>query len=59
MFRLVTLLGGKYRDKVRMYRHESQENMLDKASCREWAQRVKQHPSGWTAFKFGFGHTKP
>ena len=56
---VVTLLGGKYRDKVRMYCHESPRNMLDKASCREWAQRVKQHPSGWTAFKFGFGHTKP
>src|SRR5215510_6764118 len=56
---VVTLLGGKYRDKVRMYCHESPKNMLDKASCREWAQRVKQHPSGWTAFKFGFEHTKP
>jgi L-alanine-DL-glutamate epimerase-like enolase superfamily enzyme len=56
---VVTLLGGKYRDKVRMYCHESPKNMLDKASCREWAQRVKQHPSGWTAFKFGFGHTSP
>jgi L-alanine-DL-glutamate epimerase-like enolase superfamily enzyme len=56
---VVTLLGGKYRDKVRMYCHESPTNMLDKASCREWAQRVKEHPSGWTAFKFGFPHTSP
>ena len=56
---VATLLGGKYRDKVRMYCHESPKDMLDKGSCREWAQRVKQHPSGWTAYKFGFGHTTP
>src|SRR5262249_17818556 len=33
-----TLLGGKFRDKVRVYDHAAPHNMLDKASCREWAQ---------------------
>src|SRR5882724_9108039 len=32
-----TLLGGRFRDKVRVYDHASPRDMLDKASCREWA----------------------
>src|SRR5262245_27383488 len=35
-----TLLGGKFRDKVRVYDHAAPRNMLDKASCNEWAQKV-------------------
>ena len=31
--------------------------MLDKASCREWAAKVKADKSGFTAHKFGFPHT--
>ena len=54
-----TLLGGKFRDKVRVYDHASPRNMLDKASCREWAQSVKADPRGFTAHKFGFPHTDP
>ncbi len=52
-----TLLGGKFRDRVRVYDHAAPKNMLDKASCREWAARVKAHPSGFTSHKFGFPHT--
>ena len=52
-----TLLGGKFRDKVRVYDHAAPRDMLDKASCREWAQKVKADPSGFTAHKFGFPHT--
>jgi L-alanine-DL-glutamate epimerase-like enolase superfamily enzyme len=52
-----TLLGGKFRDRVRVYDHAAPKNMLDKASCREWAAQVKAHPSGFTAHKFGFPHT--
>jgi L-alanine-DL-glutamate epimerase-like enolase superfamily enzyme len=33
--------------------------MLDMASCREWAAKVKEDPSGFTAHKFGFRHTDP
>ncbi len=54
-----TLLGGKFRDKVRVYDHAAPRNMLDKASCKEWAQKVKSDPSGFTAHKFGFRHTSP
>ncbi len=52
-----TLLGGKFRDKVRVYDHSGPRNPLDKASCKEWAQKINQHPSGFTAHKFGFPHT--
>ena len=36
-----TLLGGKFRDRVRVYDHAAPRNMLDKASCREWAAQVQ------------------
>ena len=52
-----TLLGGKFRDKVRVYDHSGPKNPLDKASCNEWAQKVKAHPSGFTAHKFGIPQT--
>ncbi|HXB68438.1 MAG TPA: mandelate racemase/muconate lactonizing enzyme family protein [Candidatus Acidoferrales bacterium] len=53
-----TLLGGRFRQKVRVYDHSAPRNMLDKASCREWAQKVKADPAGFTAHKFGFPHTR-
>jgi L-alanine-DL-glutamate epimerase-like enolase superfamily enzyme len=56
---VTTLLGGKFRDRVRVYDHEAPRDMLDKASCREWAAKVKADKSGFTAHKFGFPHTKP
>ena len=52
-----TLLGGRFREKVRVYDHAAPRNMLDKASCRDWAQKVKADPAGFTAHKFGFPHT--
>ncbi len=52
-----TLLGGKFRDRVRVYDHAAPKNMLDKASCKEWAAQVKAHPWGFTCHKFGFPHT--
>ncbi|MDQ6665377.1 MAG: mandelate racemase/muconate lactonizing enzyme family protein [Acidobacteriota bacterium] len=54
-----TLLGGRFRQKVRVYDHAAPRNMLDKASCREWALKVKTDPAGFTAHKFGFPHTDP
>lgn len=54
-----TLLGGAFRDRVRVYDHARPKNMLDKASCREWAQSVKANPSGISAHKFGLDHTRP
>lgn len=54
---VTTLLGGRFRDRVRVYDHEAPKNMLDKSSCREWAAKIKEDKSGFTAHKFGFPHT--
>jgi L-alanine-DL-glutamate epimerase-like enolase superfamily enzyme len=56
---VATLLGGRFRDRVRMYHRASPSDMLDKASCREWADMMKAHPAGWTCSKFGFPRSKP
>ena len=45
------LLGGPFRDAIPMYSHGIGLNMLDQASCRDWAQRIKAMPEGFTAFK--------
>lgn len=54
-----TLLGGRFRDKVRVYDHAAPSNMLDKQSCQEWAEKVKANPAGFTCHKFGFPRTVP
>jgi L-alanine-DL-glutamate epimerase-like enolase superfamily enzyme len=54
---VTTLLGGKFRDKVRVYDHSGPANALDKASCKQWAEKLNAHPSGFTAHKFGFPRT--
>lgn len=48
-----TLLGGPFRDAIPMYSHGLNLKMLDKASCRDWAAKVKAAPEGFTAFKNG------
>ena len=53
------LLGGRFREKVRLYDHAAPRNMWDKASCRDWAERVKADKSGFTCHKFGLRHTSP
>ena len=53
------LLGGKFRDKVRVYDHARPRDLLDRSSCEEWAQQVKEDPAGITCHKFGFAHTTP
>jgi L-alanine-DL-glutamate epimerase-like enolase superfamily enzyme len=45
------LLGGQYRDGVRAYWTRSPKDMLDPASCREFAATLKSHPFGITAVK--------
>jgi L-alanine-DL-glutamate epimerase-like enolase superfamily enzyme len=54
-----TLLGGTFRDRVRVYDHAAPRDMLDKASVSEWAAKAKAHPSGFTCHKFGLRHTDP
>ena len=53
------LLGGRFRDRVRMYDHAAPRDMLDKASCREWADQVRSDPAGFTAHKFSFRRASP
>ncbi|HMF75859.1 MAG TPA: mandelate racemase/muconate lactonizing enzyme family protein [Bryobacteraceae bacterium] len=47
-----TLLGGRFREEMLLYSHGSLlKDALDPASCRDWAQTIKQQPEGFTAFK--------
>jgi L-alanine-DL-glutamate epimerase-like enolase superfamily enzyme len=48
---VTTLLGGSYRDRVRVYRDEGPTNMLDRTNCNDWADKMKADPAGWTAFR--------
>ena len=45
------LLGGGFRNEISMYSHGIDVDLLDKASCRAWAQRIRSMPEGFTAFK--------
>jgi len=47
------LLGGKFRDRVRLYDHEHPDDFLDKAVVRDWAAKVKEQPNGIQQHKFG------
>jgi galactonate dehydratase len=49
------LLGGPFRDAIPMYSHGLNIDMLDPVSCRDWAQRIKQQPEGFNAFKMDIG----
>ena len=53
------LLGGKFRDRVRIYDHSGPSNMLDKAVVADWAASLKEHPLGFTMHKFGIGAASP
>jgi L-alanine-DL-glutamate epimerase-like enolase superfamily enzyme len=43
------LLGGKFRDRVRMYRTTGGPNLIDLGACKELAAQIKSQ--GWTAIK--------
>jgi galactonate dehydratase len=45
------LLGGRFRETIPMYSHGEEVDMLDKASCRDWAARIKARPEGFTVYK--------
>lgn len=52
-----TLLGGRFRDRVRVYDHAAPRDMLDRSSVAEWAALVRENPSGFTCHKFSFPRT--
>ena len=47
-----TLLGGKFRNRTRVYDHAGPRNHLDKKACADWAAEVKASPAGFTCHKF-------
>ncbi len=53
------LLGGKFRDKVRLYDHSTPRSFFDKGALRDWAQQVKESPNGINMHKFGPLRNKP
>ncbi|MEZ5364189.1 MAG: mandelate racemase/muconate lactonizing enzyme family protein [Bryobacterales bacterium] len=53
------LLGGKFRDRVRLYDHSTPPDFLDKAVVRDWAAKVKKMPNGIKQHKFGPLRNKP
>jgi L-alanine-DL-glutamate epimerase-like enolase superfamily enzyme len=54
------LLGGPFREGCPMYSHGNAiKNMLDPASCRDWAQFIREQPEGFTAFKIGASQCFP
>jgi len=48
------LNSGPMREAVPIYSHGGPRNMLDLSDCRDWAQKEKASPEGFTAYKFGF-----
>lgn len=53
---VATLLGGHYRERVRVFREEGPSNMLDRSNCNEWADKMKGDAAGWTAYKVPLPH---
>jgi L-alanine-DL-glutamate epimerase-like enolase superfamily enzyme len=56
---LSILMGGRFRDRVRVYDHSGPKNPWDKRACRSWADKVRAHPSGFTAHKINIMRTLP
>ncbi len=46
------LLGGPMRPAATIYSHGGPHNLLDVGECRAWAQKIREAPEGFTAFKF-------
>lgn len=53
------LSGGAFTDKVRAYWTGSPRNYLDPASCREWADYMKNSVQKWTAAKVDHRSRRP
>jgi L-alanine-DL-glutamate epimerase-like enolase superfamily enzyme len=49
------LIGGPMRKAVPIYAHGRIANMTDAMQCRDWAQKTKAGPEGFTLYKFGVG----
>ncbi len=52
-----TLLGGKFRDRVRLYDHHTPKDYNDKIACKDWADEAKERANGITIHKLGVPRT--
>ncbi len=50
------LLGGNFRERIRLYSHCSGGDFLDKAAWEDRAQELKSDPRGFTAYKIDIQH---
>jgi L-alanine-DL-glutamate epimerase-like enolase superfamily enzyme len=50
------LLGGNFRDRIRLYSHCGGGNFLSKEEWRDRAQELKEDPRGFKAFKIDIHH---
>jgi galactonate dehydratase len=54
------LLGGPFRDGCPMYSHGDElKDMHDKAQVRDWVQKMKAQPEGFTFYKFNIDQSFP
>ncbi len=51
------LLGGQFRDKVRLYDHHTPKDYNDKIACKDWADEAKERSNGITIHKLGVPRT--
>ena len=50
-----TLISGRFRDEIPLYINTpGPDDWFDPVSCRDWSQRMKEAPQGWSTLKFGF-----
>jgi len=56
---LSIMMGGRFRDRVRLYDHARPRNMFDPGSIRQWADAIRANPSGFTAHKINIQRTHP
>ena len=50
------LLGGPFREKIKLYHDDQPTHMLDKINCRDWADKIRANPRGWSTIKMSFNH---
>lgn len=50
------LLGGNFRDRIRLYSHLGVKDFLDRSLWRDVAQELKADPRGFTAYKIDVHH---
>jgi galactonate dehydratase len=50
------LMGGPFRDKIKLYHDDQPTDMLDKKNVSDWADKIRANPRGWSTIKMSFNH---